>query len=99
MCTTYVAAASLVHVRDTPEAAHVSGASRCRPWGADLSDIPAILSRLVRPLERPLREAGQPCPGNAQALWRLTLDHETCPQLDVSPSGKTTMAAERTKKE
>ncbi len=69
-------------------------------WGADLSDISAILSRLVPPAGAPLREAGQPCPGNAQARWRLTLgDHETCPQLDVSPSGKTTMAAERKKKE
>ena len=50
-------------------------------WGADLSDISAILSRLVPPAGAP--PAGsrpalpQPCPGNAQARWRLTLDHET----------------------
>ena len=75
VCTTHVAAASLVHVRDTTEAAHVRAQAAAGLGGADLSDRSAILSCLVAPAG--LREAGQPRPGNAQAPWRLTLDHET----------------------
>ncbi len=48
---------------------------------------------------RTRRAAGQPHPVNAQALWRLTPDHETYQQPDVLPSRKTTMAAERKAKE